>query len=45
MMHHKLLTHMSKDDELTYGGSIGFAKDSVDGITYEASASDKGLGE
>jgi hypothetical protein len=45
MMHHKLLTHMSKDDELTYGGSIGFAKDSVDGITYEATPSNKGLGE
>jgi hypothetical protein len=45
MMNHKLLTHMSKDDEATYGGSIGFAKDSVDGITYEATPSNKGLGE
>jgi hypothetical protein len=45
MMNHKLLTNMSKDDELNYGGSIGFAKDSVDGITYEATASNKGLGE
>jgi hypothetical protein len=36
---------MCRDDELNYGSSIGFAKDSVSGISYEASASSKGLGE
>jgi hypothetical protein len=45
MMNQKLLTNMSKDDELNYGGSIGFSKDSVDGISYQASPSNKGLGE
>jgi hypothetical protein len=45
MMNHTLLTTMCRDDELNYGASIGFAKDSVSGISYEASASSKGLGE
>jgi hypothetical protein len=45
MMNHTLLTTMCRDDELNYGSSIGFAKDSVSGISYEASASSKGLGE
>jgi hypothetical protein len=45
MMHHKLITSMSREDELNYGSSIGFAKDSVDSISYEATPSTKGLGE
>jgi hypothetical protein len=45
MMNHTLLTTMCHDDELNYGSSIGFSKDSVSGISYEASASSKGLGE
>jgi hypothetical protein len=45
MMNHTLLTTMCKDDESNYGASIGFAKDSVSGISYQSAASNIGLGE
>ena len=45
MMNHTLLTSMSKDDEVNYGASIGFSKDSVLGTSYQATESSIGLGE
>jgi hypothetical protein len=45
MMNFNQLSIMSHDDKLNYGSSIGFAKESVSGISYEAAASAKGLGE